>query len=358
MPSFINKIFSFTSGKIKEDIPEKQVQEKIVVQPPKSIIEEINELHIPFGRVLTSYQSDSNNFYFNENKQTIVIELDNGYLFNNNTPTITNNYFNPPVLLNIGLDKIETTKVRRVLVTINISKQYDGYEFAINSSIKIDRSFHSVLYGAKTTMTLSELLENDVSKNTHSYEISAHFRSSRWYPNRNGISGISCLNNFLQDIKVPIEELVVSNFKTEVDSLRNYVNKRKNRIQFEEELNIDKVKECFIELFDYDSIEINQTKGSDYYYNIYIPNCKSHEWSVFNSSLSLNLNDKMTEILFHITEGASRIKGIYDCCIVNMNFNKNRITIQIKEKKNEVVINQGFYVGKNDNYESNVEYYN
>jgi hypothetical protein len=230
--------------------------------------------------------------------------------------------------LSVGIDDIEKTKIKKVVLFVEIGKiGNNNYKFSINSDIEIERTAHCVVYGGQTTLGLSQLLSNDISSSNSFYELSVYrFRAQYVH---DGINGI---NYFLREIKEHVKDEIISHFKTEVASLRKYVSERKNRIQFEETLNIDKVKECFIELFDNNSNELSKTEGNDYYYSINIP-------GNFSDNNSLNLNDEITELLFNISEGSNRIRGIYDCCIVNIRFSFYGINIDIKQKENDNICN-------------------
>jgi hypothetical protein len=331
MLSFINKLFGDQSKKDLQKVYNNHQYEK-------NILEELMELYIPFGRILRNYQPNSYYDYYDycdsKSWMRVAIELDNQYFFNDGSPTIGNptmGGYNKPFILSVGIDDIERTKIKKVVLFIEIGKIGNNYTFSINSDIEIERTAHSVVkfqlwnYGAQTTLELSKLLSNDISSSNSFCELRVcGFRHSSGYAHDN-INGI---NYFLREIKEHVKDEIIKHFKTEVTSLRKYVSGRKNRIQFEETLNIDKVKECFIELFDNNSNELSKTEGNDYYYSINIP-------VNFSDNSSLNLNDEITELLFNITEGSNRIRGIYDCCIVNIRFSSNVINIYIKEKEND-----------------------
>ena len=327
MANFITKLFN--SKEVDKTDLARKYEESLMTSNvrQKSISEELMELYIPFGRILPFYQTRysthmrKKGYYFSDkdyNRDPIVVELDNQYFFNDGSPTIGNptmSGYNKPFMLSVGIDNIETTKIKRVLLFIDVYKDVDNiYRFKIDSDIEIERTAHCVVYGGQTTISLSELLSNDISLSDSFYELSiGEFRAYRTYPDING------LNYFLREIKEKVKNIIISHFKTEVTSLRKYVSERKNRIQFEETLNIDKVKECFIELFDNNSNEILKTEGNDYYYFINIP---VDFLKLPKSNNSISLNDEATELLFNISEGTNRIKGIYDCC-VNMSFDFN-----------------------------------
>jgi hypothetical protein len=334
MPGFINKLFGDNS---KKDLLQKVSTNH---QYEKNISEELMELYIPFGRILRNYQPNSYSdslshydyydYYDSKSWGRFAIELDNQYFFNDGGPTISNptmGGYNKPFILSVGVDNIERTKIKKVVLFIEINKIGDNYKFSINSDIEVERTAHCVVYGGQTTMGLSQLLSNDISSSDSFYELSVYrFRAQYVH---DGINGI---NYFLREIKEHVKDEIISHFKTEVASLRKYVSERKNRIQFEETLNIDKVKECFIELFDNNSNELSKTEGNDYYYSINIP-------GNFSDNNSLNLNDEITELLFNISEGSNRIRGIYDCCIVNIRFSFYGINIDIKQKENDNICN-------------------
>ena len=321
MASFISKLFGGSSKQMGSETPsvksisEDRNYERLNNTYEKSVSEELMELYIPFGRILPYPKLYGNQCdYF----RRYAIELDNQYFFNDGNPTIGNPTmcYNKPFILSVGIDDIERTKIKKVVLLIEISKIGDNYKFNINSDIEIERTAHCVAYGGQTTMELSQLLSNDISSSDSFYQLSVcKFRAQYVYNSINGI------NYFLREIKDHVKTEVISHFKTEVDILRKYVSDRKNRLQFEQSLSIDKVKECFVELFDSNSNEVFKTEGNDYYYYIDIP-------LNFNNN-SISLNDESTELLFNISEGSNRIRGIYDCC-VDMSFRLNGFKIDIK----------------------------
>lgn len=325
MSSFISKLFGGSSKNMESETPsvksisEERNYERLNNTYEKSVSEELMELYIPFGRILPYYPSRLYDRYFDSYSGTkyVSIELDNQYFFNDGNPTIGNPGmgYNKPFILSVGVDDIEKTKIKKVVLFIEIDKIGDSYRFSI-SDIEVERTAHCIVYGGQTTMGLSQLLSNDISSSDSFYELSVcRFRAQYVY---NGINGI---NYFLREIKDHVKTEVISHFKTEVDTLRKYVIDRKNRVQFEQSLSIDKVKECFVELFDSNSNEVFKTEGNDYYYYIDIP-------LNFNNN-SISLNDESTELLFNISEGSNRIRGIYDCCVY-MSFRINGFKIDIK----------------------------
>lgn len=326
MVSFISKLFGDSSKNIESETPsvksisEERNYERLNNTYEKSVSEELMELYIPFGRILPYYPSRLYDRYFDSYSGTkyVSIELDNQYFFNDGNPTIGNPGmgYNKPFILSVGVDDIEKTKIKKVVLFIEIDKIGDSYRFSINSDIEVERTAHCIVYGGQTTMGLSQLLSNDISSSDSFYQLSVcRFRAQYVYNSINGI------NYFLREIKDHVKTEVISHFKTEVDTLRKYVSDRKNRVQFEQSLSIDKVKECFVELFDSNSNEVFKTEGNDYYYYIDIP-------LNFNNN-SISLNDEATELLFNISEGSNRIRGIYDCCVY-MSFRINGFKIDIK----------------------------
>jgi hypothetical protein len=341
MASFISKLFDLSQRKNTSKYPEVKsnilqnvnINHPLVKKDEKTVSEELMELYIPFGRILPYYPPKYAGFRTDSygDSKCIAIELDNQYFFNDGGPTISNptmGGYNKPFILSVGIDDIERTKIKKVVLFVEIGKiGNNNYKFSINSDIEIERTAHCVVYGGQTTLGLSQLLSNDISSSNSFYELSVYrFRAQYVH---DGINGI---NYFLREVKEHVKDEIISHFKTEVASLRKYVSERKNRIQFEETLNIDKVKECFIELFDNNSNELSKTEGNDYYYSINIP-------GNFSDNNSLNLNDEITELLFNISEGSNRIRGIYDCCIVNIRFSFYGINIDIKQKENDNICN-------------------
>ena len=355
MASFISKLFGGSSKNMESETPsvksisEDRNYERLNNTYEKSVSEELMELYIPFGRILPYYIPKYDRYFDSYSRTKYVsIELDNQYFFNDGNPTIGNPVmgYNKPFILSVGVDDIEKTKIKKVVLFIEIDKIGDSYRFSINSDIEVERTAHCVVYGGQTTdprfwinMGLSQLLSNDISSSDSFYELSVcRFRAQYVYNSINGI------NYFLREIKDHVKTEVISHFKTEVDTLRKYVSDRKNRLQFEQSLSIDIVKECFVELFDSNSNEVFKTEGNDYYYCINIPVdfLKKRDRSILFPSLhlpksnnSISLNDEATELLFNISEGSNRIRGIYDCC-VNMSFdfkhngNINGFRIDIK----------------------------
>ena len=330
MSSFISKLFGGSIKNMESETPsvksisEERNYERLNNTYEKSVSEELMELYIPFGRILPyyppRYSKCKYDRYFDSYDGTkyVSIELDNQYFFNDGNPTIGNPGmgYNKPFILSVGVDDIEKTKIKKVVLFIEVDKIGDNYRFSINSDIEVERTAHCIVYGGQTTMGLSQLLSNDISSSDSFYELSVcRFRSQYIYNSINGI------NYFLREIKDHVKTEVISHFKTEVDTLRKYVSDRKNRLQFEQSLSIDKVKECFVELFDSNSNEVFKTEGNDYYYYIDIP-------LNFNNN-SISLNDEATELLFNISEGSNRIRGIYDCCVY-MSFHLNGFKIDIK----------------------------
>lgn len=326
MASFISKLFDLSQRKNTSKYPEVKsnilqsvnINHPLVEKDEKTVSEELMELYIPFGRILP-YYTPKYDRYFDSYSRTkyVSIELDNQYFFNDGNPTISNptmGGYNKPFILSVGVDNIERTKIKKVVLFIEINKIGDNYKFSINNDIEVERTAHCVVYGGQTTMGLSQLLSNDISSSDSFYELSVcRFRAQYVYNSINGI------NHFLREIKDHVKDEVISHFKTEVDNLRKYVSDRKNRLQFEQSLSIDIVKDCFVELFDDNSNEVFKTEGNDYYYCINIP---VDFLKLPKSNNSISLNDEATELLFNISEGSNRIRGIYDCC-VNMSFDFN-----------------------------------
>lgn len=329
MASFISKLFDLSQRKNTSKYPEVKsnilqsvnINHPLVEKDEKNVSEELMELYIPFGRILPYYPPKYAGFRTDSygDSKCIAIELDNKYFFNDGNPTISNPTmcgYNKPFILSVGIDDIERTKIKKVVLFIEINRIGDNYKFSINNDIEVERTTHCIVYGGQTTMGLSQLLSNDISSSDSFYQLSVcRFRAQYVYNSINGI------NYFLREIKDHVKTEVISHFKTEVDTLRKYVIDRKNRVQFEQSLSIDKVKECFVELFDSNSNEVFKTEGNDYYYYIDIP-------LNFNNN-SISLNDEATELLFNISEGSNRIRGIYDCC-VDMSFRLNGFKIDIK----------------------------
>jgi hypothetical protein len=327
MASFISKLFDLSQRKNTSKYPEVKsnilqnvnINHPLVKKDEKTVSEELMELYIPFGRILPYYPPKYAGFRTDSygDSKCIAIELDNQYFFNDGNPTISNptmGGYNKPFILNVGIDDIERTKIKKVVLFIEINRIGDNYKFSINNDIEVERTAHCIVYGGQTTMGLSQLLINDISSSDSFYKLSVcRFRPQYVYNSINGI------NYFLREIKDHVKDEIISHFKTEVNTLRKYVSDRKNRVQFEQSLSIDKVKECFVELFDNNSNEVFKTEGNDYYYCINIP---VDFLKLPKSNNSISLNDKATELLFNISEGSNRIRGIYDCC-VNMSFDFN-----------------------------------
>jgi hypothetical protein len=326
----------------------------------KSPVDEIKEVHIPYGRILPehsvtsflpgrlydgyyNYYKSSYDEYGNLNDYTIAIELDNEYLFNDNSPTIGNPVlggFNQMVTINVGLDKIERTRIKRVILLVDIAKS-STYRFKV-SKVIVNRGSHVVVHGGKTTMSLSELLENDLTKSYDTQDlVITDFKANLYQVNVLGI------NSLLVQIRESLKNHIISHFKSEVDSLRSHVSLRKNRLKFEETLSIDKVKECFIELFDNNSSDIEKIDGNDYYYKIKINLDNPSEGRLIKT---LNLDDKITDILYNIAEGSNRIRGIYDCCVVSMSILGDKIIIDIKEKDYIDSDSEGDFTPHDDDY--------
>jgi hypothetical protein len=326
MASFISKLFDLSQRKNTSKYPEVKsnilqsvnINHPLVEKDEKTVSEELMELYIPFGRILPYYPPKYDRYFDSYSRTKYVsIELDNQYFFNDGNPTISNptmGGYNKPFILSVGVDNIERTKIKKVVLFIEINKIGDNYKFSINNDIEVERTAHCVVYDGQTTMGLSQLLSNDISSSDSFYELSVcRFRAQYVYNSINGI------NHFLREIKDHVKDEVISHFKTEVDNLRKYVSDRKNRLQFEQSLSIDIVKDCFVELFDDNSNEVFKTEGNDYYYCINIP---VDFLKLPTSNNSISLNDEATELLFNISEGSNRIRGIYDCC-VNMSFDFN-----------------------------------
>jgi hypothetical protein len=326
-------------NEVREPVKIKHISDSPIerIKPVRDLLHE--NINSSFGRILNpnSYISALNkaapNKTFSEKNHMDYIrfnfEFDIDFLFNNRIDPCMGGIFGREFFISVGLDVIEQTKIKSVIVSIEICRNNGLYKFSLDSCLAVDRKFHigeADLFWTCETFDISKILSTDLTSRDSNYNQRPLVIDYRCHQESYNINEI---NNFIHKIREGIKNSVIDDFKNEVLKLRKIFSDNKSRIEFEETITDGVIKECFIELFDDGSSELSRN-SRPYKYVIKIP--------VESSKNVINLNDKYTEMFFNITEGSNRIRGLYDCCEVGIDFlNNDSIIISIGEKIKESV---------------------
>lgn len=326
-------------NEVREPVKIKHISDSPIerIKPVRDLLHE--NINSSFGRILNpnSYISALNkaapNKTFSEKNHMDYIrfnfEFDIDFLFNNRIDPCMGGIFGREFFISVGLDVIEQTKIKSVIVSIEICRNNGLYKFSLDRCLALDRKFHigeADLFWTCETFDISKILSTDLTSRDSNYNQRPLVIDYRCHQESYNINEI---NNFIHKIREGIKNSVIDDFKNEVLKLRKIFSDNKSRIEFEETITDGVIKECFIELFDDGSSELSRN-SRPYKYVIKIP--------VESSKNVINLNDKYTEMFFNITEGSNRIRGLYDCCEVGIDFlNNDSIIISIGEKIKESV---------------------
>lgn len=327
-------------NEVREPVKIKHISDSPIetIKPVRDLLHE--NINSSFGRILNPnsyirYSSSNAGFPLRPGEMTFSeknhmdyirfnFEFDIDFLFNNRIDPCMGGIFGREFIISVGLDVIEQTKIKSVIVSIEICRNNGLYKFSLDRCLAVDRKFH--IGEACETFDISKILSTDLTSRDSNYNQRPLVIDYRCHQESYNINEI---NNFIHKIREGIKNSVIDDFKNEVLKLRKIFSDNKSRIEFEETITDDVIKECFIELFDDGSSELSRN-SRPYKYVIKIP--------VESSKNVINLNDKYTEMFFNITEGSNRIRGLYDCCEVGIDFlNNDSIIISIGEKIKESV---------------------